>query len=65
MNEDDKFSRPLYINLLGNHTFKIMLIERVGHLMVIYTHTKDDKDRVHWKLSEICNREELRRLTSR
>jgi len=36
-----------------------MLIERVGYLMVIYAHSKDDKDRVHWKLSEICNREEI------
>ena len=51
-------SHGIFISISGgNHTFKIMLIERVGRLMVTYTHSKDDRDRVRRKLGEICNRE--------
>ncbi|MCD6466152.1 hypothetical protein J7L27_07305 [Candidatus Bathyarchaeota archaeon] len=40
-----------------NYTFKVIPTEKGGRLMVIYTHSKDDRDRVRLKLSEICNRD--------
>ena len=40
-----------------NYTFKVIPIEKGGRLIVIYAPSKDDRDRVHLKLKEICNRE--------
>lgn len=48
----------LFVSISGkNYTFKVKSIERGGRLMVIYTHSKDDRDRVLLKLDEICSME--------